>query len=109
MLGPVRAAGLTPLRRLTALARGEAKWQVVCAACGGKAEPFEEEELWLDGQRPCKGFLKDQKGHATLRVVRDHQGLWTKAWDGVCAEMGAFQKPELKNVSQRSSFTLGDL
>lgn len=29
-----------------------------------------------------------------LRVVRDQHGVWTKAWDGVCAEMGAFQKPE---------------
>ena len=32
------------------------------------------------------------------RVVRDHQGLWTKDWDALCAEMGAFQKPVEKGV-----------
>jgi len=29
-------------------------------------------------------------------VVRDQQGRWTKDWDAICAEMGAFQKPEEK-------------
>ncbi|CAK9075147.1 unnamed protein product [Durusdinium trenchii] len=65
----VQAAGFVPQRRLTALARGQAKWQVLI--CGRSGAEFQEQEL----------------------VVRDHQGRWTKEWDGICAEMGAFQKP----------------
>ncbi|CAE7556088.1 unnamed protein product, partial [Symbiodinium pilosum] len=65
--------GLKTLRRLTAFSRGEPKWQVLVCSRSPSELAVDEQEL----------------------VVRDESGRWTKDWDAICLEMGAFQKPTL--------------
>ncbi|CAE7507863.1 ddaD [Symbiodinium sp. CCMP2592] len=63
--------GLKTVRRLTASSRGEPKWQVLVCSRSPSDLAVDEEEL----------------------IVRDESGRWTKEWDAICLEMGAFQKP----------------
>ncbi|CAE7303561.1 TOP2 [Symbiodinium natans] len=72
--------GLKTVRRLTAFSRGEPKWQVLVCSRSPSETAVDEEEL----------------------IVRDESGRWTKDWDAICLEMGAFQKLEWKEQERLS-------
>eukprot|EP00435_Cladocopium_sp_Y103_P040366 s361_g11.t1 len=94
VLDAVQAANLVPERRLTALSRGEPKWQVL--VCGSRMAAGRGFHANIQIKTPGTATGRDVELREEELVVRDHQGLWTKDWDALCAEMGAFQKPELR-------------